>query len=49
MITRHEAIEEVMDRARLHRLDTEINRRRKTLEDPRLSAPEQEHGPQQKR
>ncbi|KAJ3781795.1 hypothetical protein GGU11DRAFT_155884 [Lentinula aff. detonsa] len=47
-ITRHDAVEEVMDRARLHRLDAEISRRRKTLEDPRLSAPEEEHGPQEK-
>ncbi|KAJ3752700.1 hypothetical protein F5880DRAFT_1613156 [Lentinula raphanica] len=48
-ITRHDALEEVMDRARLQRLDAEISRRRKTLEDPRLSAPEEEHSHDQEK
>lgn len=42
-MTRQEALEEIMDRARLQRLDAaEISNRRKTLEDPRLSAIEEE-------
>ncbi|KAJ4468197.1 hypothetical protein J3R30DRAFT_3305559 [Lentinula aciculospora] len=47
-MTRNDAMEEVMDRTRLHRLDAEISRRRQILEDPRLSASEDDHISQKK-